>query len=254
MELRLNKLISDSGLCSRREADKFIEMGRVTVNGKAPVIGKKVTEKDVVLVDGNRVNIGKRSNEREFLRAAPGKANNLVFGKTPKKTEETVFETTPSPAIPSYRKNLPLPKSTKKAKPTKEKSEETLVQFAKPKPTKSKTTFRENLEATSATDTAQPREKFGKYNKYAAARKSGKAFPTSENKTPIQKAKASFDEAQLLKEAQKPQFGKSLSKGAVAQRLASAPKSAALRKSSKNNPVNRARFIASRNKTNEMEE
>ena len=77
MELRLNKLISDSGLCSRREADKFIEMGRVTVNGKAPVIGKKVTEKDVVLVDGNRVNIGKRNNEREFLRAAPGKANKI---------------------------------------------------------------------------------------------------------------------------------------------------------------------------------
>ena len=33
MEVRLNKLISDSGLCSRREADKFIEEGRVTVNG-----------------------------------------------------------------------------------------------------------------------------------------------------------------------------------------------------------------------------
>ena len=36
MEVRLNKLISDSGLCSRREADKFIEEGRVTVNGSLP--------------------------------------------------------------------------------------------------------------------------------------------------------------------------------------------------------------------------
>ena len=36
MEVRLNKLISDSGLCSRREADKFIEEGRVTVNGPDP--------------------------------------------------------------------------------------------------------------------------------------------------------------------------------------------------------------------------
>ena len=35
-EIRLNKLMSDSGLCSRREADKFIEMRRVTVNGKIP--------------------------------------------------------------------------------------------------------------------------------------------------------------------------------------------------------------------------
>ena len=39
MEVRLNKLISDSGLCSRREADKFIEEGRVTVNGSLPHIG-----------------------------------------------------------------------------------------------------------------------------------------------------------------------------------------------------------------------
>ena len=43
MEVRLNKLISDSGLCSRREADKFIEEGRVTVNGSLPHIGQKVT-------------------------------------------------------------------------------------------------------------------------------------------------------------------------------------------------------------------
>ncbi|MGL4779602.1 MAG: S4 domain-containing protein, partial [Bacteroidales bacterium] len=34
MNIRLNKVISDSGLCSRREADKYIEQGRVTVNGK----------------------------------------------------------------------------------------------------------------------------------------------------------------------------------------------------------------------------
>lgn len=47
-EIRLNKLMSDSGLCSRREADKFIEMGRVTVNGKQPQVGQKVTENDEV--------------------------------------------------------------------------------------------------------------------------------------------------------------------------------------------------------------
>ena len=41
MEVRLNKLISDSGLCSRREADKFIEEGRVTVNGSLPQVGQE---------------------------------------------------------------------------------------------------------------------------------------------------------------------------------------------------------------------
>ena len=58
MEVRLNKLMSDYGLCSRREADKFIEMGRVTVNGKQPKIGQKVTEVDFVLVDGDQMRIG----------------------------------------------------------------------------------------------------------------------------------------------------------------------------------------------------
>ena len=39
MEIRLNKLISEAGVCSRREADNFIEMERVTVNGKQPHVG-----------------------------------------------------------------------------------------------------------------------------------------------------------------------------------------------------------------------
>ncbi len=53
MELiRLNKFISDSGTCSRREADKLIEQGRVLVNGKAPEVGSRVTAKDKVQVDG----------------------------------------------------------------------------------------------------------------------------------------------------------------------------------------------------------
>ncbi|MCC9169057.1 23S rRNA pseudouridine(2604) synthase RluF [Pontibacter harenae] len=54
MELtRLNKFISDTGTCSRREADKLIEQGRVTVNGKQPEVGAKVKATDKVRVDGN---------------------------------------------------------------------------------------------------------------------------------------------------------------------------------------------------------
>ena len=59
MEIRLNKLISEAGVCSRREADNFIEMERVTVNGKQPHVGQKVTAEDVVLVDGERLNVEK---------------------------------------------------------------------------------------------------------------------------------------------------------------------------------------------------
>lgn len=48
---RLNKAISDSGYCSRREADKLIEQGRVTVNGNPAKLGDRVMPEDTILVD-----------------------------------------------------------------------------------------------------------------------------------------------------------------------------------------------------------
>jgi 23S rRNA pseudouridine2604 synthase len=50
--MRLNKYISETGLCSRREADARIEAGRVTVNGKLATLGTQVAAGDVVCVDG----------------------------------------------------------------------------------------------------------------------------------------------------------------------------------------------------------
>jgi len=55
-EKRLNKYISESGFCSRREADKLIDGNRVTINGKVPELGTKVVPGDDVRVDGKRVN------------------------------------------------------------------------------------------------------------------------------------------------------------------------------------------------------
>lgn len=53
--MRLNKFISETGLCSRREADARIEAGRVTINGAVATLGMQVAEGDVVCVDGQRV-------------------------------------------------------------------------------------------------------------------------------------------------------------------------------------------------------
>lgn len=50
--MRLNKFISSTGLCSRREADRLIKDGRVTVNDSKPTIGYRVRENDKVRVDG----------------------------------------------------------------------------------------------------------------------------------------------------------------------------------------------------------
>ena len=52
---RLNKFISETGFCSRREADKYIEQGRVTINGVVPELGTKVSFHDEVRIDGKLI-------------------------------------------------------------------------------------------------------------------------------------------------------------------------------------------------------
>jgi 23S rRNA pseudouridine2604 synthase len=53
--LRLNKFISETGACSRREADKWIESGRVTCNGVRATLGTQVGDGDDVRIDGEPV-------------------------------------------------------------------------------------------------------------------------------------------------------------------------------------------------------
>ncbi len=53
---RLNKFISESGFCSRREADKLIESGSVTINDQLPELGTKVSPGDIVKVNGKIIN------------------------------------------------------------------------------------------------------------------------------------------------------------------------------------------------------
>ncbi|SEM19709.1 ribosomal large subunit pseudouridine synthase F [Aquimarina amphilecti] len=53
---RLNKFLSEVGYCSRREADKLIDQGRVTLNNKVPEMGTKVAPGDEVRVDGELMN------------------------------------------------------------------------------------------------------------------------------------------------------------------------------------------------------
>lgn len=65
---RLNKYISDTGLCSRREADKLIEQKRVTVNNKPPELGTKIGAGDIVKVDGKVVGaVAKDKSDRVYI-------------------------------------------------------------------------------------------------------------------------------------------------------------------------------------------
>jgi 23S rRNA pseudouridine2604 synthase len=52
---RINKYLSEAGFCSRREADKLLEEGRITINGAVPEMGTKVQKGDQVAVDGDPV-------------------------------------------------------------------------------------------------------------------------------------------------------------------------------------------------------
>lgn len=54
-QIRLNKFLSDSGVCSRREADKLIACGKVMVNGKRAGLGMRVNRADDIFCDGRRV-------------------------------------------------------------------------------------------------------------------------------------------------------------------------------------------------------
>jgi 23S rRNA pseudouridine2604 synthase len=56
----LNKFISETGICSRREADAWIEQGRVSVNGKRAELGTQVGENDTVLVNGKPLGAKKK--------------------------------------------------------------------------------------------------------------------------------------------------------------------------------------------------
>jgi 23S rRNA pseudouridine2604 synthase len=58
--MRLNKYISETGICSRREADAWIEQGRVSVNGKPAELGTKVEPGDEVRVNGRLVGAKKK--------------------------------------------------------------------------------------------------------------------------------------------------------------------------------------------------
>ncbi|MCF1422477.1 23S rRNA pseudouridine(2604) synthase RluF [Mangrovimonas futianensis] len=64
-QVRINKYLSEAGYCSRREADKLIEQGRITINGQVPEMGTKVSPGDQVFVDGEL--ISNKKNDFTYL-------------------------------------------------------------------------------------------------------------------------------------------------------------------------------------------
>ena len=71
---RLNKYLSEVGYCSRRQADKLIEAGRVTVNNLQPEMGVKVSPSDVIKVDGKEI----KNRKQDFVYLAFNKPVGIV--------------------------------------------------------------------------------------------------------------------------------------------------------------------------------
>lgn len=63
--VRINKYLSEVGYCSRRKADELLEQGRITINGKVPELGTKVSEQDTVAVDG--IAVGKTDEKPVYI-------------------------------------------------------------------------------------------------------------------------------------------------------------------------------------------
>src|ERR1700685_53842 len=60
LPVRLNKYISETGICSRREADKWIDAGRVTCNGQPAALGTRIADGDVVCIDREPIGAKKK--------------------------------------------------------------------------------------------------------------------------------------------------------------------------------------------------
>ncbi len=71
---RINKFLSEAGYCSRREADKLIEAGRVTINGVVPEMGTKIAPTDIVHVDGQEI----KNTKKAFVYLAFNKPVGIV--------------------------------------------------------------------------------------------------------------------------------------------------------------------------------
>lgn len=70
-KIRLQKIIAESGLCSRRKAEEYIKQGKVKVNGRVASIGDGATIKDVISVDGERIYLSKRREKYYIMLNKP---------------------------------------------------------------------------------------------------------------------------------------------------------------------------------------
>lgn len=88
--MRINKFLASSGIASRRECDKIIADGKVTVNGKIAVIGEEVSESDEISVNGVKISL--KRHEYYMLNKPKG----YICSVSDEKGRKTVLDLMPS--------------------------------------------------------------------------------------------------------------------------------------------------------------
>ncbi|WP_435525215.1 23S rRNA pseudouridine(2604) synthase RluF [Chryseobacterium indoltheticum] len=85
---RINKYLSEVGYCSRRAADKLLEEGRIKINGQIPELGTKVSDEDVVEVDGKPI----RESQEKPIYIAFNKPVGIVCTTDTKREKDNIIE------------------------------------------------------------------------------------------------------------------------------------------------------------------
>ena len=88
METRINKYLSEVGFCSRIEADKLLEQGRITINGKKPELGTKVSDADEICVDGKNI----KKTEEKHVYIAFNKPIGIVCTTDTKREKNNIVD------------------------------------------------------------------------------------------------------------------------------------------------------------------
>ncbi|MDR2042949.1 MAG: pseudouridine synthase [Clostridium sp.] len=101
MGIRINKYLAECGVCSRREADKLIEQGKVTWNGRAAAPGDKVCPEDEVTVSGKAVERRKRTVVLAYY-----KPMGVVCTEKDRHAGQTVKDAVPYPIRLTYAGRL----------------------------------------------------------------------------------------------------------------------------------------------------